>query len=217
MRTRNAALLLSPTIVGVLVFTALYMTLGTWSAWASGNHEFQFYIVTMVLCILGVVWVHRRVNLSPGVLWGLSLWGLMHLAGGMVTIPVTWPVEGTHVLYNWWLVERVLKFDQVVHAYGFGMTTWTCWQGLRWGIAHRLNVAPASVRPSAGLLVMCAAAGVGFGALNEVVEFIVTQVVQETNVGGYSNTGWDLVSNLVGAVVTVLVIALAGRKAPARS
>ena len=44
---------------------------------------------------------------------------------------------------------------------------------------------------------LCAAAGSGFGALNEVVEFIAVLTIPETNVGGYENTGWDLVANLV--------------------
>ncbi len=209
MQKQNAAPLLSPAGVGVLAFTVLYMIVGAQRAWAGGNHEFQFYIVMLALCIFAIAQLHRRVRLSPGVLWGLSVWGAAHLAGGMVPIPASWPAEGSPVLYNWWLVDGVLKFDQVVHAYGFGMATWTCWQGLRGAIARRLSIAPAQVAPSAGLLVLCAAAGMGLGALNEVVEFIATLMVKNTNVGGYANTGWDLVANLVGAVVTVLVIAMA--------
>jgi hypothetical protein len=50
------------------------------------------------------------------------------------------------------------------------------------------------------------AAGLGFGALNEVVEFFVTLMVPESNVGGYVNTGWDLVANLIGATVTGLLL-----------
>ncbi|MFO0896121.1 MAG: hypothetical protein U0836_01725, partial [Pirellulales bacterium] len=55
------------------------------------------------------------------------------------------------------------------------------------------------VQPTFGMLLLCAAAGMGFGALNEVVEFAATLLVPETNVGGYENTGWDLVSNMIGA------------------
>ena len=46
----------------------------------------------------------------------------------------------------------------------------------------------------------------GFGALNEVVEFAATLSVPETNVGGYVNTGWDLVSNLVGCITAAILI-----------
>jgi hypothetical protein len=60
--------------------------------------------------------------------------------------------------------------------------------------------------PTFGLLVLAAAAGLGFGALNEVIEFVATLTMPETNVGGYVNTGWDLVANTVGATVAVLLI-----------
>ena len=38
-------------------------------------------------------------------------------------------------------------------------------------------------------------AGMGVGAFNEVVEFFTTLVLEDTNVGGYQNTGRDLVAN----------------------
>ena len=46
------------------------------------------------------------------------------------------------------------------------------------------------------------------GAGNEVVEFIATLVMPDTNVGGYENTGWDLVSNLIGTVIAAFLIKL---------
>ncbi len=58
------------------------------------------------------------------------------------------------------------------------------------------------------MLVLVAAAGMGFGAMNEVVEFIATLTMPETNVGGYINTGWDLVSNLTGCTLAALLIRL---------
>jgi hypothetical protein len=46
----------------------------------------------------------------------------------------------------------------------------------------------------------------GLGALNEVVEFIAVLTLPETNVGGYINTGWDLVYNAIGATVGGLLM-----------
>jgi hypothetical protein len=51
----------------------------------------------------------------------------------------------------------------------------------------------------------------GFGAFNEVIEFAATQTVPETNVGGYVNTGWDLVSNMVGSFIAAGLIWWKGR------
>ena len=46
--------------------------------------------------------------------------------------------------------------------------------------------------------------GLGFGAVNEMVEFLITRVSPETNIGGFENTGWDLVANTIGAAVAAL-------------
>jgi len=52
----------------------------------------------------------------------------------------------------------------------------------------------------------------GFGALNEVVEFIATLTIPETNVGDYINTGWDLVYNLLGCGVVAILIRQFGKR-----
>ncbi|MGI8686790.1 MAG: hypothetical protein ACR2MO_17150, partial [Acidimicrobiales bacterium] len=47
-------------------------------------------------------------------------------------------------------------------------------------------------------------AGMGVGGINEIAEFVATLVLEDTNVGGYDNTGWDLVFDLFGACVAGL-------------
>jgi hypothetical protein len=191
---------------GVIGFTLVYILAAALASWASGNGEFIFYIVFMSLVIAGVVAVHRRVGLSIGLLWCLSFWGFMHMAGGLMPIPETWPRGGeTAVLYNLWLIPERFKFDQMVHVYGFGIATWLCWQALS---ARVLGEDGGALRPTFGVLILCAAGGMGFGALNEVVEFVATLTLPETNVGGYRNTGWDLVANLVGCAVAAMIIYL---------
>jgi hypothetical protein len=39
-----------------------------------------------------------------------------------------------------------------------------------------------------------------------VIEFTATLLVENTNVGDYNNTGWDLVSNLTGSVAAAVGI-----------
>jgi hypothetical protein len=191
-------------VTTILAFNALYILAAGIAAWLSGNSEFVFYIVVMLVLASAIVWVHSRCGLSSGLLWCLSAWGLLHMAGGLVPLPDGWPANGPiRVLYSWWILPDLLKYDQVVHAYGFAITTWLCWQALSVGI-HKLTGKEAP--PSLGFLTLCAASGMGFGALNEVVEFIATLTMAETNVGGYVNTGWDLVANLLGSVIAALVI-----------
>ena len=181
------------------LFVAGYLLVSAPYAWLSGNGEFIFYILVMVILFGGIVGLHFRIGMPTGLIWCLAVWGLLHMMGGLVGVPEGWPIAGeVRVLYSLWLVEGWLKYDQVVHAFGFGSTAWVCWVGMR--------SATGVVRPGAGVMVLCAAGAMGFGAANEIVEFAATMTMPETNVGGYVNTGWDLVANAVGAVVAVCMI-----------
>lgn len=194
----------------VAVFSASYTVAAGLVTARTSNSEFLLYIGVMIVLMALVAWLHARIRLTALSLWALSLWGLLHMAGGLVPVPAAWPIEGDiRVLYSWWLIPRRLKYDHVVHAYGFGITTWVCWQGLKAALRARTGADPA---PAAGLLVLCVAAGMGFGALNEVVEFVATLTVPETNVGGYVNTGWDLVSNLAGSLAAAVIIGVFARR-----
>ena len=187
----------------ILFFTSLYIAPALYTSLSGGKMEFVLYVAVMGVLLIPVLVLHHRVKLHPAALWGLSLWGLAHMCGGLVEVPTGWPTASdSRVFYNWWIIPERLKYDQVVHAFGFGLTTWICWQALAWS----LNKSGAETLPTFGLLTLCVAAGMGFGALNEVVEFVATLTVPETNVGGYINTGWDLVSNLVGCLIAAILI-----------
>jgi hypothetical protein len=206
--TRDGAAVEFRRLWPVATFTAVYLLAATLARISLGNLEFLYYIV-VVLVFVYVVWsVHRYVGLTRAVIWALSVWGLAHMAGGLVPLPESWPIDsGSRVLYSLWLIPGSLKYDQVVHAYGFGVTTWVCWQGISAVIRRRGG---GEVSPTVGLMVLAAAAGMGFGALNELIEFVATLLLPETNVGGYLNTGWDLVANFFGATAAVAIIYVRG-------
>jgi hypothetical protein len=188
----------------IMIFSAIYIAVSVVVSWSAGNSEFVFYIVVMALIIGAILLVHRRVGISASLGWCLSIWGLLHMAGGLIPAPESWPRhENGSVLYNVWIIPEIFKYDQLVHAYGFGIATWLCWQALG---ARTLGSDGHPLRPTFGIMVLCAAGGMGLGALNEVVEFIATQTLPETNVGGYINTGFDLVFNTIGATIAAAVI-----------
>jgi len=207
--------LLSPGVLAAGTLTAAYVLVAAVGAVGTGNTEFIFYLAVMVILIGGVLAVHARVRLSTTLLWALAIWGGLHMAGGLVPVPEGWPIHGeVRVLYSWWIIPAAggggwLKFDHVVHAYGFATATWLCWEGMRGAVA---GGSAAPLRPTFGVCVLLFAAGCGLGATNEIVEFAATRIA-ETNVGGYENTGWDLVSNAVGAGVAAAVIRLRARRA----
>lgn len=196
----------SPRITGVVYFTVLYILGFVALAVVQSNYEFLYYVG--VLCVLATVIfiAHKCLSYNVKLLWFLSFWGLIHLAGGLLTVPESWPIEGdNHVLYSLWLIPDYLKYDHMVHFYGFAVTTWLSWQTLCSIIHSRFQ---RRLIPTLGLLIICATSSMGYGALNEVIEFVATLCLPETNVGGYDNTGWDLVANLLGATFATITIKL---------
>lgn len=177
-----------PLLTGFVLF---YTLVFGGIALSQGNAEFVFYTVAMVLYIAGVLWLDSRIHLSSMAFWLLATWGLLHMAGGVVPIPEEWMDGEKPVLYALRVVDRLPRYDQVVHTFGFFAATVVCAEALRAAIKTRLSV---------GLAIGCALMGMGLGAVNEIVEFVAVLVMPETGVGGYINTGWDLVCNGVGAV-----------------
>lgn len=185
-------------------FTAAYLLVATPVAYARHNTEFLFYIAIVLVASAVVAALHRRVNFSQAALFMLSAWGLIHMLGGLVHVPADWITENdSGVLYSWWIIPRMFKYDNFAHAYGFFVATWVTWECVQ---------STKGIAPSAGIFVLCWLAGMGLGALNEVIEFAAVLAIPNTNVGGYVNTGWDLVANMVGAGVAGIVAKATTRK-----
>ena len=182
-------------------FTAAYLVVFLVAGLAIGSDVAVPYVVLIVAVVALVCRLDQRYDLGTVALWGMSLWGLGHLAGGIV------PIGDDRTLYNAVLPVELFHFDRLVHAFGFGFATLVCGKVLlRLLPEERLDVAPA---------VLVVLAGLGVGAVNEIVEFIATLVLPETNVGGYDNTGWDLIFDLFGGIVaTVWLVRTQDRQAP---
>lgn len=187
--------LIRPALRGPAIFTGVYMSASIVYAVSTGNSEFLFYWLVM-LALTALVWaVDRRLTLSVLVLWLLAIWGLLHMIGGNVPIPerLTEPGEQS-VLYSLRLGPWIPKYDQIVHAFGFFTTTLVAWRAMNALTEDRL-------RPTAGVLFGAMMISMGLSAMNEIIEFAATLLFDNTNVGGYENTGWDLVSNITGCVI----------------
>jgi uncharacterized phage protein gp47/JayE len=117
-------------------------------------------------------------------------------AGGLRRQPPRrWHGPGRRwILYQWWLVDGVVRYDNLQHAWGFGFVGLAVWEVLRSRLAPREEDVG---RVAAWIVVLGATA---FGAANEILEYVLTLTLAETNVGGYDNTARDLVANLVGGV-----------------
>jgi len=146
------------------------------------------YVVIVAVAFLGLAVADSRFRFSRVVLVGLTLWGVGHLAGGIVELD-----GGERILYNA-VFARWFHADNIVHFVGFGTAGLACWEALRAGWLGEIEVGPVATVAFVALL------GCGVGAVNEVVEFAFTLVVADTQVGGYQNTGRDLIANLLGGL-----------------
>ncbi|MBX3321698.1 MAG: DUF2238 domain-containing protein [Phycisphaeraceae bacterium] len=177
-------------------FVALYtLGLGIVAGW-QGNLEFVFYTIVMGVFIGFILFVDSRVRFTRLTLWLLATWGLLHMAGGTVKIPDALTDGDKNVLYALRLVSWVPRYDQFVHVFGFFVAALACAESLAaaFGRGKRAVL-------SAGVCFGVALMSMGLGAVNEVLEFAVTLFVEDHGVGGYVNTGWDLVCNGIGAVL----------------
>lgn len=165
--------------LAAVVGTALVAFVG--AGIAIGSPLALSYGAAVLALGVAVAALDARVPLSTPVLRGLAAWAVLHLAGGIV------PLGEGRILYNARLGPPLVRYDRLVHAFGFGIATIACWEVLR----------PHLREPRPAFGIAAATMGMGLGALNEVVEFLASRVAT-THVGGYRNTGWDLVFNLVG-------------------
>ncbi|OHA57684.1 MAG: hypothetical protein A2114_01980 [Candidatus Vogelbacteria bacterium GWA1_51_14] len=162
------------------------------------NFEFLWYVAVLVFFFILILATLKRSGFDRPILWGLAIWGFLHMAGGGVRV-------GDGVLYALELIPiagsgdaYVLKFDQVVHAFGFAVATLVVFHLLRPYLGGKVNW--KIVYP------IIALGGMGLGVINEIVEFIAVVVFPETGVGGYYNTALDLVFNTIGAVLATVFI-----------
>jgi putative membrane protein len=178
----------------VLIVNLLYVPAFTVVALLHLDFEFLLYSGVVLAVLLLILWKQRRIEFDPPILWGLTVWGLLHLAGGNLRV-------GDGVLYGVELIPLVpaydiLRYDQVVHLFGFGVATLVCHHLLR----PFLRVDTARWWTLAFLILLM---GSGVGALNEIIEFGAVVIMPETGVGGYENTALDLVFNLIGGLLAV--------------
>lgn len=183
-------------IILLLINLALIVGFGTLFL-ARQNHEFVIYVGVIVFFLCLVAASINKVDYTLGSLVGLTVWSALHLAGGGIT-------AGEGRLYDVILIPLsemfpILRYDQVVHIWGFGASTLVAFCLLSRSLKDpRRN--PIAV---GFVLVM---AGLGMGALNEIVEFIVSSLIPRSGVGGYINTALDLCADLVGAVLALFYI-----------
>ncbi|MBF8270366.1 MAG: hypothetical protein HW386_2075 [Gammaproteobacteria bacterium] len=125
--------------------------------------------------------------------------GGLHFGGKLIYEVILIPIVGEPYY--------ILKYDQFVHIVGFGTATLVMYYLLK-------PLLRTDLKQWSALSVVVVMAGLGVGALNEIVEFLATVLVPETGVGGYVNSSLDLVADLIGALVAMLYIRILEKATP---
>lgn len=161
--------------------------------YANGVPSMTSYLLTIV-GVGAVVGLLRRDPLPAWLAGALAIDAIAHLSGGLIRV-------GDGVLYNAGIGERsarlgthLIQGDHVVHTYGSAVAALAIW------FLVLVPMVPPP-RPAGALALLAGLGSMGIGALNELIEFVVTLLNENSHVGGYTNTGWDLVANLLGAIV----------------
>lgn len=149
-----------------------------------------------VSALTAVVASFRGSRIPPPLVLALAALAVAHLAGGLVPV-------GDDVLYNASVGAAMFRYDHLVHSSAVFVGTLVLWA---------LFVRRARILHERDVPILCVLAGLGLGAVNETIEFLTTTVHHGSHVGGYANTGWDLVSNVAGALAAGVVVVRASRR-----
>ncbi len=184
----------------LLACTLAYLIPFTYAFVSKGDGEFIWYALIVVGLFLLVIGTLPTSRFPQGTVWALSVWAFLHLAGGGIRV-------GEGVLYGLQLLPIyngggemiLLKYDQLVHAFGFGVCAYIIFHFLK-----RYTNNPYRF----GVYAIAALGGMGLGVVNEIAEFIAVLLFPNNGVGGYVNTSLDLVFNTAGAVLAMVGVAV---------
>jgi putative membrane protein len=189
-----------------LLTTNVFIVIGFgWYYLQSLNYEFLAYVGTIAIVTAVLFGTLRWTRFSSGIILGVTIWGLLHMLGGSVQT-----ADG--VLYAYRLFPffdgggdfYILKMDQVIHAFLYGVI------GLMF---YHLLTNIIGVRSHKVLIAAIAIfAAAGFSIINEIIEFLAAVNLPETGVGGYENTVLDMIFNLTGAAIAVCSKVMFGKQ-----
>lgn len=152
------------------------------------NIEFLFYSFIMFLLSVIVVLFHKHIRLTSSLIIGLILISVLHTLGGHFFI-------GSVRLYDLWLINGILRYDNLVHFIGYYVTTLIAYNLLFPYLEDRIRLN----RIFLSLLLIFIASGIG--AFNEIFELSAVIFLNAgQQVGDYMNNALDLLFNFFGSL-----------------
>ena len=181
----------------IIGFNALYLLGGGLYFLRDLNHEFVIYVAVILVIFASVFATLQYTKFPIWMLWLLSIWGLMDVAGGAVQT-----ADGVLFAYKIYPFldaggeMYILKYDQVVHSYLYGLVA---------QMAYHILRLPLGVRGYTFLVGLAAIMiSLGISGMNEIMEFLIAISLERNGVGGYENAMLDLVFNFGGALIATI-------------
>ncbi len=185
--------------LAVILFSALYLILWGLYFLQDLNFEFVIYVGVIIVLFAGVFGTLKTTQFPTWMLWMFSFWGLLHVLGGAVHI-----ADGVLFAYKIYPFMDyggdfyILKYDQIVHFYLYMLVAIMAHHVL----SYRFNIPKTSFLLALSAVLI----SVGVSSLNEIMEFLIAISLENNGVGGYENAMLDLIFNLSGAVVGILLL-----------
>ena len=178
----------------VIAFSLIYLLLGGLYFLKDLNFEFVIYVGVIAAAFLLLFGTLHITRFPTYLLWLISFWGILHILGG--SVPTEDGVLFAYRIYpflDYGGEFYVLKYDQVVHAYLYGVMSLVFLHLIR-----RTLLADGRLWIIVLVAVM---ASMGVSAMNEIMEFLIAINLEQNGVGGYENAMLDLMFNFAGAAV----------------
>ncbi len=183
----------------IFIFTIIYTIIFGIYFFQQGNLEFVWYVGILILLIILVSVLHVYYKFSNGTLWGISIWGLLHMIGGTDIDGVRTYARMIYPLFSSEIAgTSIFRYDQFMHFYVYVVVTIMLYNIINYYIREDMPWSVLSV-----LLVLM---GIGIGAINEIIEFLPALLLPATGVGDYFNTMWDIIFNTLGAIAAVVYL-----------
>ncbi|HET7018457.1 MAG TPA: DUF2238 domain-containing protein [Streptosporangiaceae bacterium] len=165
---------------------------------ATGSPSTFGYLFTVVVIGAAIAWL-RRDALPDLLAIGLAMAATVHLAGGFINVEHNVLYNGYLGPYDKALGTHLLQYDHFAHAFASFVIVFAAWF-----LLAKPNLAGKGRRE---LLILAVGTALGMGGLNEMIEFLATIAHHGAHVGGYLNTGWDLICNFIGASTAGIILA----------
>ncbi|NHZ85764.1 MAG: DUF2238 domain-containing protein [Planctomycetia bacterium] len=149
--------------------------------------EFFVYAVVILIVILFAWILMRKIHISNKLLIFAEIILIIHFAGGLVIL------HGNRLYDNIFFGIRYDKYAHTIQTFLGGFIFYKLY-------FEKLNVKWWIKDLQLMMIIL------GIGAMFEIVEYLVTLTVTTNGVGDYDNNMQDMISNLIGITISILVI-----------